>query len=167
MSMVSSGADARFEQQYKEWYSRAFVQAVTASAGVSAEWSLDDVFYIDVVFRQGGVSADVQLKATSVPEYTSDGSLAFDLEVDAYNELISDRLAPAYLIVVVIGPTRPAWVEVALDRTKLSHHARWLRLTGMTPSLNSATQRVHLPESNVLTATAVGGFMTAAREEWR
>jgi hypothetical protein len=52
---------------HKEWFSRAFVMAVAASAGYSVQPQQDDVDGVDVVLRHNGITVDVQLKATAVP----------------------------------------------------------------------------------------------------
>lgn len=166
MAVLSARAQPH-EQQYKEWFSRAFVQAISASAGVAAEWVQNDMYGVDVVLRRRGVSVDVQLKATSVPEFDDDGAMVFDLDVATYNALAdSGRMAPAYLVVVTIGSERSSWVGHVPMQTGLLHEARWLRISGLPQSPNSATVRLKVPASNLLTARAVARFVDEARGEW-
>src|SRR5450759_2380317 len=86
---------------HKEWFSRAFVMAVAASAGYSVQPQQDDVDGVDVVVRDGGITVDVQLKATAVPSYGRNG-LRFDLDVKTYDKLRTDRSSPGYLVVAVL-----------------------------------------------------------------
>jgi hypothetical protein len=155
-----------YEQQFKEWFSRAFVQATSASAGVSAEWIRDDVWGVDVVLRDGGVSVDVQLKSTAAPDYAADGTLRFPLDVMTYNKLRDpSRLAPAYLLVAVLGPQRERWVGHEPTRTSLLHEARWTRLTDQPESPNSSSITIAFPPDQVLTAIAIREILDAARQE--
>jgi hypothetical protein len=61
--------------QQKEWFSRAFLVGLAASAGFPVELRLNDVAGVDATVYDGGVGVDWQLKGTSAPEYNADKTI--------------------------------------------------------------------------------------------
>jgi len=153
------------DQQYKEWFSRSFLQATAASAGVSIQFVQDDYFGVDAVLGNGYTSVDVQLKATANPEYDNAGDLVFDLDVLTFNKLReTQRQNSAYLVVAVIDPDRDRWVQLESSGTVLRDRAYWLRLTGQSPTPNRSTIRLKIPKQQTLTTNSVSAIIQAERK---
>lgn len=147
---------------HKEWFSRAFLMAVAASAGYSVQPLQDDVDGVDVVVRDGGITVDVQLKATAVPSYGHSG-LQFDLDVKTYDKLRTDRNSPGYLVVAVLPDEGVAWIDHRGNHMRMHRLAYWLDITGMPPTLNQATISLTIPLANRVTEEALVAIMTDAR----
>jgi hypothetical protein len=164
---------AGFDQQQKEWFSRAFLMAVSAAAGFTVQPQQDDIHGVDVVVRNEGISVDFQLKATAVPEYgvrSEDGAdcLKFDLDVPTYDKLRgthqAPRTAPGYIMVAVLPPKKVDWLAHRDGHMRLHRTAYWLGLTGMPETTNTTKVRLYLPLSNVVTASALQEIMQQAHE---
>jgi hypothetical protein len=147
---------------HKEWFSRAFVMAVAASAGYSVQPIQDDVDGVDVVVRHGGITVDVQLKATAVPSYGRNG-LLFDLDVKTYDKLRTNRNSPGYLVVAVLPEEGMAWIDHRANHMQMHRLAYWLDITGMSPTPNRATISLTIPLANRVTEEALVAIMTDAR----
>lgn len=151
-----------FLEHQKEWFSRAFLTAVAASAGYPVEITLNDLFAVDATVRDGGVAVDWQLKGTASPDFTA-SELRFDLDVRAYDLLRGPRNAPAYLGVVVVPEDVEQWVNQNSLRLILRHCGYWVKLTGMPPTTNTTKKRIHIPLENVLCAGDLSGIMADER----
>lgn len=152
-----------YPQQQKEWFSRAFLAAVSAGAGYRLVWPQDDVDGVDGTVRDSGVTVDFQLKATGSPKFT-DGSLLFDLDVPTYRKLSGVRTSPGYLLVVVIPADTADWMLHTTDKLELRHCGYWLDLTGMSATPNEATIRLKIPCKNTLTVAGLVDIMGRARQ---
>lgn len=146
---------------HKEWFSRAFLMAVAASAGYSVQPVQDDVDGVDVVVRHGGITVDVQLKATAAPTYRK-GGLQFDLDVKTYDKLRTDRNSPGYLVVAVLPEEGAAWIDHHADHMRMHRLAYWLEITGMPPTPNQSTISLTIPLANRVTEDALAAIMTEA-----
>lgn len=151
--------------QQKEWFSRSFLVSVAAAAKFPVELTLNDVDGVDATVRDGGVTTDWQLKGTSSPEYSADGqTLFFDLDVRTYNLFTGDRNSSGYLGVVVIPDDDAQWVSVSDAELRLRHCGYWQKVTGLPPTSNEATVRIHLPMTQMLTVRDMRNIMLAERE---
>lgn len=150
--------------QRKEWLSRAFLIAVTATAGYSTEFVLNDRYGTDAVVREGGVTVDFQLKATASPVLTAD-ALNFDLDVPTYNKLRDPiRSAPGYLLVVIVPTSPDDWLSHSDHELVLRHCGYWKDLTGAPETANLAKVRVRMPLENILNVSNMYSIMESARE---
>jgi len=136
--------------------------AVAASAGYPTQLVQDDRDGVDATVRDGGITVDIQLKATSVPDMDEE-FLRFDLDVKTYNKLRTDRSSPGYLLVAVLPPQRTSWLGIRKDHIRLNRAAYYLEITGMPGTGNSATIRLNIPLSNKLTEAALKSIMAEAR----
>lgn len=148
---------------HKEWFSRAFVMAIAASAGYSVQPQQDDVDGVDVVLRHKGITVDVQLKATAVPSY-GQNSLLFDLDVKTYNKLRTNRTSLGYLVVAVLPEDGAAWIDHYQDHMRMHRLAYWLEITGMPPTSNQAKVRLTIPLANRVTEDALTAIM---KDAWK
>jgi hypothetical protein len=153
------------ENQYKEWFSRSFLSAAAASAGVAMQLIQDDVFGVDLVLKEGYTSIDVQLKATSSPTFNSEGDLLFDLDVATYDKLrTTERDNSAYLVIAVVDPDRSRWVALDENGTVLRDRAYWLRLTGLPSTRSQSTVRLTVSREQTVTAESVRQLVSGERK---
>jgi hypothetical protein len=152
-----------FEDQRKEWFSRAFLTAVAAAAGYPVELRLNDIYGVDATVYDSVVGVDWQLKGTASPDFTSTG-LRFDLDVRTYNLLRITRNASAYLGVVVLPSDIDNWISQSANRLLLRHCGYWVKLTGLPPTSNTTKIRIHVPLENTLCIGDMSEIMTAERE---
>lgn len=152
------------ENQYKEWFSRAFLQAASAKAGVAVDFPGNDFYGEDAVLTDGGDTVDFQLKATANLTRDVEQRPQFDLDVPTYNKLrLVNRHAFAYLVVVEVPEARNDWMIHEPSRTVLSRHAYFVLLTGMSKTTNTSTVRITFPNENLLTSQAIEQIMVHSR----
>ncbi|MFK4085024.1 DUF4365 domain-containing protein [Kribbella sp. NPDC020789] len=150
------------DQQQKEWFSRAFLVAVSAAAGFPVEIRLNDVFGVDATVYDRRVGVDWQLKGTASPDFGKD-VLRFDLDKRTYDLLRVTRNAPAYLGVVLMPESTDDWINHSDRRLLLRHCGYWLRLTGMPERTNKSKVRVYLPLENRLKVADLAAIMADER----
>ena len=103
---------------------------------------------------------DVQLKATSAPDWHSDG-LRFNLKRKNYNDLRAPRLAPIILVVLVLPKSETDWLECTTEQLILRQCAWWLSLVAL-PEIESQNKVVILPRAQCLTPTHIKELMKQA-----
>lgn len=156
---------AGLENHYKEWFSRSFLQAASASAGIAMQLIQDDLFGVDAILKDGYTSVDVQLKATASPQFDGNGDILFDLDVPTYDLLrAAYRDNSAYLVLAVLDPERSRWVTQDKGGTHLHDHAYWLRLTGMPSTPNESTIRLRIPVRQRLSPESVRLIVESERK---
>ncbi len=164
----------------KEDLSRAYIQAISAKAGVilsikdrSHDYGIDGSFH-EVFISNGqryenGTVLDFQLKATSRDVIKEDG-LSFPLDARMVNFLKyrADRpnTVPAILIVLVLPPHPESWLELSEDELVIRKCCYWTSISSSTTNIYSAT--VKIPKEQMLTPgelqrllerTSVGQFV--------
>jgi hypothetical protein len=154
----------RYRQQHKEWFSRAFLVAIASVAGFPVTWTggTEDIDGVDATVRDGGVTVDFQLKATSTPKRNGE-CLLFDLDIPTYHKLIGVRSSPGYLLVVTLPEEKSNWVASSDHELLLRHRSHWIDLSGMEPTENKQSIRLALPLQNQLTAQTLTEIMRDAR----
>lgn len=148
-------------QSIEELLSVAYVSAVVARSGFVPN-SVQHDFGVDMSVRRIGAFGnrridlgtflDLQLKA-SVSWSLTDKHLAFDLEADAYNRLILRRenaATPCALVVCCLPRDDSSWLSVHEDELILKKCCYYHFLSG-SQTTNRASQRIHIPRSQVLT----------------
>lgn len=148
-------------QTIEELLSVAYVSAVVARSGFVPN-SVQHDFGVDLSVRRIGsfgarridlgTFLDLQLKA-SVNWSLTEQHLAFDLEADAYNRLIIRReqaATPCALVVCCLPKDESAWLNVQEDELVLKKCCYYHFLEG-AQTTNSASKRIHIPRSQVLT----------------
>src|SRR5215470_14877443 len=141
------------DNDIKERLSVAYLTAVSARAGCQfSEVNVDRNRIDGTISPIAGarVKIDLQLKATSSPSFEND-HLIFDLDVAAYDALRSTQVQSAQLLVVLALPEDPAsWLTADEETLALKKCAYWLNLSGRPTVSNTATVRVRLPRSQIL-----------------
>jgi Domain of unknown function (DUF4365) len=147
-----------------EGLSRAYLQAVAASAGVNVLYQLFD-FGVDVCLRavdqedgryeDAGEVIDVQLRSTT-RAIVGDNSIDFDLDVRTYDYLRRSSLnRPRLLVLLVLPEAEVEWIAQDERELRLRRCAYWLSLRGLPPSEATSSVRVSIPRSDVFDATGL------------
>jgi len=153
-------------QHREEQLSRAYIHAVAADAGLIFEPTHQD-YGVDGSIRQvnivngrrllGGHSLDVQLKATTNWVF-SESEIVYDLEVKTYNDLVErfneKRATPMVLALLCLPKKDSDWLDVSIQKLALHHCCYWCQV-GKMKTENSATQRIKIPQSNILDQSAM------------
>ncbi|APF32851.1 DUF4365 domain-containing protein [Microbacterium paludicola] len=150
----------------KERFSRAWLIAAAAAANFTYAIVADDEHGVDMTVHDSFGTLDFQLKATSVPDL-ADGCLLHDLDVRTYDLLRStNRSSYGVLALIVVGEDTATWHSMDDHGTSLTRSAYYLPLFGMPPTTNTATIRLKVPLSNLLTADALKSLMAAQSSRW-
>lgn len=150
----------------KERFSRAWVVAAAAAANFTYEIVADDERGVDMTVHSHEHTLDFQLKATSNPDIQDD-CLVHDLDIRTYDLLRSQqRSGYGVLAVIVVADDTAAWHVMDQRGTSLTRSAYYLPLFGMPSTSNTATIRLRVPMSNLLTANAMKLMMDAQAARW-
>ncbi len=154
------------EDQQKEQFSRAYVQAVAACAGFA--WSVPSVDddSIDMTLAQTGgrgtfrsPKLDLQIKcqAAATP---SDSRFSFSLKLKTYDDLREPTVFVPRILVVVLVPTDPtSWLMHSEVELALRHCGYWSSLRGLPQSANEASQTVTMKRDRIFNITALRAMM--------
>jgi hypothetical protein len=162
------------QQHTEERLSIAHVQAIAGVAGYLAEFDppLDygtDGHFHPVRLRGNkfvaeGIPLDFQLKAT-INWSRTDDFIVYDLNADAFNNIVSRSPAETTLILILLClPTNSnQWFSAGTEVTELRNCCYWYLPDG-PETQNTATQRIYIPISQILTPTGLEDLMEEERE---
>jgi hypothetical protein len=145
------------------------VAATTSAAGLVCQTPIIDVNKVDVQVSTWGPldgrlrTIALQLKATSAPKFVGqpeDRKLAFRLDRDDYNSLLTPGTMPTFLVVVALPSLDGCWVRQRSSMVALSAGAWWLRVTGEPTGQETIT--VHLPVEQRFNSAALREMLEAA-----
>ncbi len=167
-----SFADAIPREIAQEHLSKAYLRAVAAQAGLTYE----EPEYDDGIDCQIGTSkacrvtavrnvfVRFQLKSTSSWS-VQNGVVAYDLDKDNYNQLVTDSNMPQYLGLFLVPRMRSLWCTAHSRRCVVRTCMLFMSLRGFEPTTNAATKRVALNAGQILTApTLIAMVRDAARQ---
>jgi hypothetical protein len=158
------------EATAKEWVSVAYVEAITAQAGLNVKtcrW--DDGIDIEVgsnkpLFgnhRFPNLYLSLQLKATENWEVDQDGSIKFRLKASNYDLLRQDTYFPRYLVLYTLPHSRAHWIVQRPELVEFRSCAFFANLVG-SPELRvapdgrrRASRSVKVPTANRFTAASL------------
>jgi hypothetical protein len=151
---------------------RAYVQAVAAQAGLlwsrtepdyGIDLSLRMVTRHDNRHRDGGAQRDLQLKSTTQAAVT-ETAVAYDLDVQAYDDLRSVSCpCPRILVVLVMPGDESLWLTQTADELTLRHCAYWMSLRGQPPTTATRSVRIFIPVANLFSVEAVTRLLEQVR----
>jgi hypothetical protein len=158
----------------KESLSRAYVTAVVGRARHKLNWNSEFDYgvdgYVRIIEKRGarhyetGLGFDFQSKTTT--NWSLQGvEIVYDLEADAYNDLVGRAgtgALPFLLVLLCLPQDEAAWINVSPEKLILQRCAYWCQLDGVLTS-NIATRRVRLPVTNVFTPNAVVDILEAVK----
>lgn len=152
--------------QRQEQFSKAYVQAVAATAGYSCTTPTVDDDSVDVTIAAKGPRGtirsprlDAQVKSWTVPRVVG-GDLHYALNIKNYDELrYEDYHVPRILVVVVMPADLDEWVELSHDETKVRRCGYWTSLRGMGSTMNTESVTVTVPMTQQLSVEALTAIM--------
>ncbi|HEU4656812.1 MAG TPA: DUF4365 domain-containing protein [Capillimicrobium sp.] len=147
-----------------EAYSRAYVHAIAASAGVAIGSIAPDINGLDVHFLSpddgddAGMCSHVQLKSTAetlVPNEA--GDKRYRLRHVDYDRLRKVTKVPRLLVVLEVPAEVDQWLTCSSESLVLNASARWVSLRGASPTAYAPSTKipVDLPAANVFTPDAL------------
>lgn len=151
------------EEHSKEDLSRAYVQAVSARAGVivsinqrSHDYGIDGSFHEVSILNgrriENGNTLDFQLKATTHIDIL-DNCVCFKIDSNTINLIASrahrPRATPAILIVHSLPLEINEWLQLSEKELLLRRCCYWCSISALTTNLYSATVRI--PRSQLFT----------------
>jgi hypothetical protein len=149
------GTQNRFQGVFGE----ALVATLAAAAGLSCSKPDPDIGFDRHVESPSGELIRLQIKTTTAEPVITDGSLRYDLDVDAYNRLRQEMTVPGYLVLVEVRPKQREWVAAMDWGFILRRKAHYVSLLGCEATTNTSTVRVSLPLGNMLTPATLASLM--------
>jgi hypothetical protein len=155
-----------------EAYSRTYVRALGAAAGVAADVPEYDLNSRDCHFwsRDGdddaGAELHAQLKSTvdGLTPIQGGKELSFRLDHDDYDHLRKVVFVPRLLVVVQIPKDPSRWIECRPDDLLLRAAAWWVNLRGYPASASGGKVTVHIPVVQRFHLDALLGNMRSVAE---
>jgi hypothetical protein len=152
--------------QRQEQFSKAYVQAVAATAGYSCTTPVVDDDSVDVTIAskssKGTIRSprvEAQIKSWTTP-LTVGEEWRYPLKIKNYDDLrVENVLVPRILVLVLVPADLDEWVELSHDETMIRNCGYWASLRGMGPTMNEATVTVPVPRAQQLTVAAVESIM--------
>lgn len=160
--------------QRKEQFSRAYVHAVAAVAGVRwAQPNVDDQSVDLMLTGVRGENAvrsprlDVQIKAHAATT-PSEPEFSFRLKQKNYDDLRdADLHVPRILVVVLVPEELGEWLTHIESEMALRRCGYWLSLRGLPPSGNQTGKTVSLRRDQTFTPDALSAMMEKiGRRDW-
>ena len=157
--------DTMNDNQRKAELSYSYLSALCAMAGFTCQRGpTPDDDSIDATVRTRGSNRpvfDVQLKATSSPDWRPDG-LHFRLKRKNYDDLRADRTLKAILVVLELPAAPQEWLDCSADRLIIRRCARWEWLSGY-PEIERESRVIVIPESQRFDLVAMSLLMDKIR----
>jgi hypothetical protein len=151
-----------------EAYSRAYVHAIAASAGVAIGSIAPDINGLDVHFLSpddgddAGTCSHVQLKSTKdVLPTNGAGAKRYRLRHVDYERLRRVTKVPRLLVVLQVPADADDWLDCGAEALVMNASARWvsLRGAGATTYAESTKIPIDLPATNIFTPDALRANM--------
>jgi len=161
----------------KERLSIAYVQAVTAIAGVKffgdnvTEYGIDGYFQQirrlpDGLYKEVGMYIQCQVKATTTSVIRKN-KVVYDMRVKAYNKLVDvvDDDPPTILILFRIPSDEEinTWLSLNDEQLVLRYCCYWDYIVG-SRSENKRSHRIEIPVEQKLTPQAINDFFRMLKE---
>jgi hypothetical protein len=152
--------------QRKEQFSRAYIQAVAASAGFAWSTPSVDDDSVDLTLHQTGGSGtirspklDLQLKCRALATPT-EVEFSHSVKMKNYNDLRDEAVLVPRILVVVLVPDDPAdWLGHTEAELALRRCGYWSSLRGLPASANDAGQTVSMNRQRTFTVDALRAMM--------
>lgn len=156
----------------KENFSRAYVSAVAAAAGVSFERRVDDDDSVDgtLHLRGGGTKRrspliDAQLKC-SAKSQIRDGHVRQRLKRKNYDDLRDKTYIVPRILIVVLVPEEPhEWLDQTAERMLVRKCGYWMSLKGHTAGADQTSVTVSVPCDQPFSVGWVREMMRLAGED--
>jgi len=140
------------EEQQKEQFSRAYILAIAAAAGINVYQLGVDDDSVDIGFATDKVAQrprlEAQLKCSAVAREDKK-SFQFDLRIKNYQELRVDSVIPRILILVVVPAELGDWMTLTTRQLTLKKAAYWVSLREAPETTNTASVTVSIPKKQL------------------
>ena len=143
------------DEDCQEFFSEAYIAAISAVAGFSFEYKKVDRNSIDVFITQriDGNNCPqieelkIQLKCTYA-HTPQNGVLTYPLKIKNYNDLRQESLLIPRILVVVYTPNLPRinWLQHNNNHLILKYEAFWVSLRGRGSVTNTTTININLKQ---------------------
>jgi Domain of unknown function (DUF4365) len=159
-SLLDPGSAQVELNDQKDYFSRALVRAIAATAGVEADVPSFDQDSRDVVFRapdtdaEAGPMLEAQLKC-SAGLAIADGEIAFPLPIKNFDDLRRKGYVPRILIVVDVPEQPIDWMACDPAQIIMRRCAYWVSLAGEPDTDNVSTVTVKIPIEQVFDGQAL------------
>ncbi|MBI4747056.1 MAG: DUF4365 domain-containing protein [Acidobacteria bacterium] len=160
------------ENEQKEEFSFAYIQAIAATAGYQVERPQRDKQSVDlkiVAYSAQGWPPDleilIQVKCTASQTALGDKEVKFVLKANNYNDLRKDGILPRILIVVLVPQNMADWVEPSEQQLILRHCAYWIDLRGRVEIKNTESITIHIPRKNQFTVQSLQEIVARFQQE--
>jgi hypothetical protein len=145
----------------KDVFSRAYLFAIAAAAGLMVEFPSRDAESVDAQIRPLSASQfprsprlEVQLKCSSDVRLRRPDGIHFELEQKNYDDLRKDAVVPKLLVVVLV-PSEFPYLHSFPHLAILKYSAYWKSLYGLPSNGNKRSTTVEIPWVNRLTPEAL------------
>ena len=153
------------DNQRKAELSYSYLSALCAMAGYTCQRGpTPDDDSIDATVRTRGSNRpvfDVQLKATSSPDWGADG-LHYRLKRKNYDDLREERTLKAILVVLELPAASEEWLDCSAERLIIRRCAWWEWLSGY-PDIERDSRVIIIPESQRFDLEAMSVLMERIR----
>lgn len=157
------------ENQKKEQFSRAYVKAVCAQAGLNTSEPAVDHDSVDLIVQARGLETKIrnpqieaQLKCTK-RDTGSEGSFHFQLSKKNYDDLRGlNVFSPRYLFVLVVPEEPHEWLTCDPSVSEIRYCCYWYSLRGASESRNRRNVSIEIPRSQILTAESLKELLQQA-----
>ncbi len=150
----------------EEALSRAYVEAIAASAGYTTATRNLDRDGVDLQINAGGrmrPCLDVQLKATINLGEVSDGRFRYPLKLRNYDLLRAPTAVPRILILLSLPRDETEWMTVTAQELVIRRCAYWVNLKGFSESKNTTSVTIDVPDKDRFDVDALKQLMESAR----
>ncbi len=150
----------------EEALSRAYVEAIAASAGYTTAVRNLDRDGVDLQINAGGLmrpSLDLQLKATINLGSASQGVYRYPLQRRNYDLLRLPTVVPRILVLLSLPPDESQWMSVTPEELVIRKCAYWVSLQGYRETDNTTSVTITIPEQNRFDVAALRRLMDGAR----
>ena len=158
------------ENNQKELFSLAYIEAVAAAAGFNiGNWRIDDESVDVTLGARGGAGVvksprlEIQAKCTAAGSLGKKESLPFRLPMKNYDDLRDPhRLVPIVLVVVTVPKKIDSWLKQSHNQLAMKHCGLWLSLATLPEVPSDADNpkvTISLPKANLFSVDALKGMM--------
>ncbi len=161
-------------QHTQESLSRAYIHAISGTAGVNCSIDRSFDYGFDGTFRAVAVRGtrrvetsfplDYQLKCTKNWSHEAE-NVAYNIETKTYNDFVTrdPEGLGAVLILLCVPDHQPDWAEFSEDFMTLRRCCYYMLLEGDPVSNENSTKKILIPRANVLTAASLNQLLENER----
>lgn len=143
----------------------SYVHAIASYCGFGADVPSVDHDSVDITVSSSAgkkPKLDIQLKATTQIDVTTETEFSFPLTVKNYNELRGETMSPRILVVLCMSSNQGEWVKHSVDELAVRKCAYWISLQGQPETANKENISIRIPTANMFSPEALSELMQKA-----